>query len=242
MKSKKINAINIALTITSCVGVVTTAIFASKDGQKAIKAPTESNKVQKVKYHLKNYWKTYLVGGLTIITNIINCSFGCYSIAASGAMISAMSVSQNNIRKAIKENVSEEDYKKIIKSLTEELKAPEGETVYYNEYTGAFTAKKTDVVVALQEINNMLMDQRENGQVYIRDFLKLANAKLENEGNFIAYQDYGWDKEILEKRYDMPYIHASINDMMERNGETESDIQTVNMLDWFEEPIYLGEI
>lgn len=242
MNSKKRNAVNILLTVASSAGVVATAIFASKDGKKAIKAPEESNKIQKIKYHLKNYWKTYLVGGLTITTNIINCSFGCYSLAASGAMISAMSVSQNNIRKAIKENVSEEDYKKIVKSLTEEIKAPEGEKVYYNEYTGAFTAKPSDILNAQKCINDQLNDQRENGKVYIKDFLKYANAKLENEGNFIPYQDYGWDREYLAYVGDLKYIHVTEADTAERYGSEDDDIQTVNIITFMEDPIYFGEI
>lgn len=244
MKAKSKIAVNIALTALSTAGTISTAIFAVKDYKKHAQYPKPDEsitKFNKVAIHLKDYWRTYVLGGLTIGTNILNCSLGCYSVASAATAIGALSISHNNLRKAIKENVSEEDYKKIIKSLTGEITPPEGEKVYYNEYTGVFTAKPTDVLNAQKLINDQLNDQRDNGLVYIKDFLKYANAKLENEGNFIPYQDYGWDREYLSYVGDLKYIHIIESDTSERYGSEEDDIQTVNIITFMEDPIYFGD-
>lgn len=242
----KSKIITIATCVISCVGTGATAYFAVKDSQKEMKLPETNTRIGKIKYNIKRYWRTYLIGGLTMSSNIAGSIYSINKIGSLTASVVGLSASYRKLKDSINDQLTDEQKQELISKLSSEVKNVKNDrSLYYSDYTGVFAARPEDVAVAYKKINDVINDPREERKVYIKDFLKNCKAELHNEYDFLPYADFGWEWGYLEDRYDNDFVHmVEFEEAMSYYGYDENHEQYaiyVNVLKFKEEPIYMGE-
>ncbi len=238
----KSQIVSILTCVVSCAGTAATAVMAVKDSKRKLELPEPQNRKSKIKNNIKRYWRTYLLGGLTMSSNIIGCTFSVKSIGTLTASVAGLSATCRQLKDKMTDEQKEQLMHEMADKITE---VKSGRELYTSEYTGIFAARPEDVAMAYKKLNDILNDPREIGRVYIKDFLKWCNAELYDECDFLPYKDFGWDWGYLNDTFDKDFVKmVEIHEGMDVGKVDEyNNIHNikVNILQFSETPIYLDD-
>lgn len=253
----KKTTIQLFLSVLGAVGVIGTAVMAVKETPKAIeslnelKKNGEPKKLDYIKWFVKSYKKTLVVGTGTIGSITASTVISQKEQNALLATAAFFNAGYNKIKKKTKEVFGEDAEKKIISSIvkdsTKNLPKKEKDddrVFYYEEHIGTFLAKPVDVAYAYADLNQRFQcdeygRQSPFGVVTLHDFVELADIELVGDSKNrlkeleMVWRNTGWDIDQLYNRYEYCWIH------MCEDIQNEDADNPVHILTFEESPITL---
>lgn len=224
MNEKFQKTMPVILSITGSLGVIATSALASyetyKNYDKIKDVYSKKNKKEILKESLKVFWPVMVAGGATIASivssTIISKKYEA-SLTATALMLDGayrkykgkvQKVLGSEEAKKITKAIAKDDYKKEKKNISSNVK--DGETLYWEEHIGYFSAKPEDFAKATMISTERIMgvdNYGENGihtdcWTSFRVFLEDAHATIiNNEGIDDISYDYGWHFDYLNEAY-----------------------------------------
>ena len=210
---KKYSAL--ALTITSAIGTVTTAILAAKATPKVLELLKEHNDLTKLD-KVKIAWKPYLPAGISCFATL-SCIFGAHylNVRSQASLVSAYMFIDNSYKEYIAKTkeLYGEDADKRIKSAIIEKNIDDidldNDSVLFFDYDSMryFENTVTDVLKAEDILNQ---EFAASGIVTLNDLYRLLNMPLTIHGDEYGWIDHG-------DYYEIEFMHqkTTLNDGLE---------------------------
>lgn len=199
----------ILLTITSIIGVIGTAILASRATLKVHEQMKEndiSDKKEKIKLIAKEYAPAAVTGVATIASSIASECMNIKSIGSLSAGYAVLSKTYKKHEDQIKKIFGTDGQKKILEGVTKESAkerqirkaAEEGKVLYYEEHLDDFFEIEPERVIEAEYGINRLMAQQ--GYASLNNLFELLDLPPTDLGDEIGwsygvgadYQGYSW--------------------------------------------------
>jgi hypothetical protein len=248
MTIKTKQTFSVILSIIGSIGTVLTTLSAIKVTPKAMEK-IDILKKEKGKLSTSDTFRQIvpvyiptIVLGLATISSIVSSTI--LSRKAEASLASMALIADQGWRKyktKIKDifgieshsdilaSISNDDYKK-----TKPKYPTDDRKLYWEEHVGFFLATPENVALSYGDINQRIHVEEPGETSYfatIYNFIKQANAEIQNKDLDPENLQWGWSSEYLLEAYGHPWIHMALVEVKTGDGGSYMNIE------WCEEPI-----
>ena len=247
----------IVLAIVGAIGTIGTGVAAAMETPKAVERlkvlkeekDSKLKALDYIKWFAKSYWKTTLVGGMSVASVTVGTVISQKQQASLAATCMLLKSGFDRYKGKVKEVLGIESHKDILKAIAredaEKVTVPDNKRLYYEEHIGTFLADPESVAYAYADLNQRLYcdeyGRQNNDEATLYDFVLMSGAELlDDQGNKIkkdikkAFINFGWTADYLYENFEYGWIHMSIDE--DRSDESKPSIYHIS---FFEEPILL---